>query len=226
MLRRHPELLNPIKMIKQFTFNHYQTNCYLVIDEATKACAIIDPCAQAGYEDEQLEQYIRQQGLEVRYLLLTHAHVDHIAGLRHACNVFGLPVRMHPDGMHLLKQAGAYGAVMGFDVDDMSDLGIAPINDGDILSLGETKIECRFTPGHCPGSMSFVLHGERMAITGDALFCGSIGRTDLPGGSLPQLLGAIREKLLVLDDDYSVLPGHGDCSSIGDERNNPFMFEY
>lgn len=204
--------------VKQFTFNHFQVNCYLLWDETTKCCAIVDPGAEASYEDAQLTQYIKEKGLTPVRVLLTHAHVDHIAGLRQVCERYQLPVTMHPEGEHLLKQAEAYGAVMGFEVSQMGDLKTIPIADDEVVKVGEEEVECRFVPGHCPGSMAYVLHNENMVLTGDALFRGSIGRTDLPGGNYDLLLEKLHTRVLTLDDDYEVLPGHGDLSTIGEEK--------
>ncbi|MBR1549206.1 MAG: MBL fold metallo-hydrolase [Bacteroidales bacterium] len=230
-------------MIKQFTFNHYEVNCYVVSDDRVptegekRQCAIVDPACEASFEDSQLLQYIEAEGLTVRHILLTHAHVDHIAGLRQCCEHFGLPVTMHKDGRKLLRQAEAYGSIMGFAVDDMSDLDVVELNDGDVIELGDLYVECRYVPGHCPGSMCFVVttHSSvspyRAAssptpavITGDALFHFSIGRTDLPGGSYPLLIEKIKTRIMTLPDDYTVLPGHGIASSIGKERKyNSFL---
>lgn len=211
-------------MIKQFTFNHFEVNCYLVVDEATKKCAIVDPACEASFEDAQLTQYIEREQLHVTHIMLTHAHVDHIAGLRQVCQHYGLPVTMHADGRKLLRQAEAYGSVMGFAVDNMGDLDVAEINDNDILKVGETEIECRYVPGHCPGSMCFVIASEEAVITGDALFHFSIGRTDLPGGDYPTLIDYLKRRILTLPDDYMVLPGHGILSQIGKERKyNSFL---
>lgn len=211
-------------MIKRFTFNHFGVNCYVVVDKATKQCAIVDPAAEATYEEAQLTQYIEEHGLTPALILLTHAHIDHIAGLRQICNHYHLPVTMHPDGGKLLRQAEAYASIMGFEVENMDGLEVREIQDNDILTLGETKIECRHVPGHCLGSMCYVLHGEEAVITGDALFQGSIGRTDLPGGNYLLLMEKIKSRLLTLPDDYVVLPGHGDTSTIGDERRfNGFL---
>ena len=116
----------PGSMIKQFTFNHFEVNCYLVIDEATKQCAIIDPACEASFEDAQLSQFIEQEGLTVTHILLTHAHVDHIAGLRQVCDHYKLPVTMHAEGRKLLKQAALYGDMMGFAVDDMGRIYMEP----------------------------------------------------------------------------------------------------
>ena len=210
--------------VKQFVFNHFQTNCYVLWDEATKACAIVDPCAEATYEDERLSQYVEGNGLKVMKILLTHAHVDHIAGLREVCGRYGLPVTLHRDGVKLLKQAEAYGAMMGFDVTAMGDLSCEFIEDNDVLKIGNGEVECRYVPGHCPGSMAYVLKEAQMVLTGDALFCGSIGRTDLPGGDYALLIEKIRTRIMVLPDEYQVLSGHGDLSTIGDERRyNGFL---
>ena len=233
-------------MIKQFTFNHFEVNTYLIIDEATKQCAIVDPACEASFEDAQLTQYIEQEGLQVTHILLTHAHVDHIAGLRQVCEHYRLPVSMHAEGRKLLKQAEAYGSIMGFAVNNMDDLEVNEINDNDILSIENGKlkiensagasnnsqfstlnsqfIECRYVPGHCPGSLCFVLPQENAVITGDALFHFSIGRTDLPGGDYPTLIEKLKTRVLTLPDDYRVLPGHGIPSQIGKERKyNSFL---
>ena len=211
-------------MIKQFTFNHFEVNCYLIVDEATKQCAIVDPACEASFEDAQLTQYIEQEQLQVSYILLTHAHVDHIAGLRQCCEHWHLPVTMHAEGRKLLKQAEAYGNIMGFAVDNMNDLVVQEINDDDVLHIGGLEVECRYVPGHCPGSMCFVLPQDKAVLTGDALFHFSIGRTDLPGGDYPTLIDYLKRRVLTLPDDYRVLPGHGIASQIGKERKyNSFL---
>lgn len=210
--------------IKQFELNHFGTNCFVLWNEDTKQCAIVDPGAETTYEEAQVTQYIDEQGLEPKLILLTHAHVDHIAGLREMCARYGLPVTMHPDGKKLLGQAEVYGAVMGFEVESMESLPVVEIHDDDVLELGGEKIECRAVPGHCPGSMAFVVPDAQVVLTGDALFRGSIGRTDLPGGDYATLIEKIRTRLLTLPDEYEVLPGHGDISSIGVERRyNGFL---
>jgi glyoxylase-like metal-dependent hydrolase (beta-lactamase superfamily II) len=211
-------------MIKQFTFNHFEVNTYVIVDEATRQCAIVDPASESSYEYSQLVEYVASSSLQVTHILLTHAHVDHIAGLRQCCEHYGLPVTMHPEGRHLLKQAEVYGSLMGFAVDNMSDLEVLEINDNDLLRVGETEVECRYVPGHCPGSICFVLPQEKAVLTGDALFHFSIGRTDLPGGDYPTLIEKLKERVLTLPEDYRVLPGHGIASQIGKEKKyNSFL---
>ena len=211
-------------MIKQFTFNHFEVNCYLIVDEAAKCCAIVDPACEASFEDAQLTQYIEQEQLTVTQILLTHAHVDHIAGLRQCCEHYHLPVTMHAEGRKLLRQAEAYGSLMGFAVDNMGDLEVEEINDNDILHIGNLEVECRYVPGHCPGSLCFVVEADQSVITGDALFHFSIGRTDLPGGDYPTLIEKLKTRILTLPDGYRVLPGHGIASQIGKEKKyNSFL---
>jgi glyoxylase-like metal-dependent hydrolase (beta-lactamase superfamily II) len=217
-------------MIKRFTFNHYEVNCYVVFDDRvptagdTRQCAIVDPACEASFEDSQLLQYLDEQHLAPTMVLLTHAHVDHIAGLRQVCEHFKLPVTMHRDGRKLLRQAEAYGAIMGFAVDNMEDLDVVEIDDGEVLKVGGLDVECRYVPGHCPGSMCFVVAADRAVITGDALFHFSIGRTDLPGGDYATLIDKLKTRVMILPDDYTVLPGHGIESQIGKERKyNSFL---
>ena len=217
-------------MIKQFTFNHFEVNCYLIVDDSAptagekRQCAIVDPACEASYEDRQLLDYIEAEQLQVTHILLTHAHVDHIAGLRQVCDHYKLPVTMHADGRKLLRQAEAYGSIMGFAVDNMGDLEVQEISDNDVLQVGNLNVECRYVPGHCPGSMCFVIPTDKAVITGDALFHFSIGRTDLPGGDYPTLIEKLKTRILTLPDDYSVLPGHGIASQIGKEKKyNSFL---
>lgn len=211
--------------INQLTFNHFGVNSYLLYNEESRQCAIVDPGMEASYEDAQLFQLVNSKGLTPTLILLTHAHVDHICGLHQTADRYKLPVTMHRDGAKLLRQAEAYGGIMGFyNIPDFSDLTFNYVDDGTLLPLGDDTIECRHTPGHCVGSLCFVLHNEKSIITGDTLFQGSIGRTDLPGGNYRTLIDSIHSRLLPLPDDYKVLPGHGPSSTLGDERAyNPFI---
>lgn len=210
--------------VKQFAFNHLQTNCYVIWCDETLQCAIVDPSMEAGYEDAQVDQFIAQQGLTPTLLLLTHAHPDHIAGLPHVVEQYKLQVHTHRDSLRQLRLAGSFGSVLGFDIPAMENLGCLLLDDKQVLALGNDSIETRYLPGHCPGSFAYVLHNEQMVLTGDALFRFSIGRTDLPGGDYQQLVSYLQQQVFSLPDDYVILPGHGDCSRVGDERiHNPFL---
>lgn len=217
-------------MVHQFTFNHYEVNCYIIYHADGGPCAIVDPGASASYEDAQITQFVDEHHLTPTLILITHAHVDHIAGLKPLCERYNLPATLHSDGKKLLKQAPAYASVMGFSVPTLTDIDTRFVNDGDLLDIAAgtdaapLTIECRHCPGHCPGSLCFVLHDEKTVLTGDALFHLSIGRADLPGGDYDLLINQIKSKLLTLPDDYLVLPGHSITSNIGKERlHNPFL---
>lgn len=211
-------------MIKQFTFNHFGVNCYVIYDDVAKQCAIVDPGMEASYEDAQLFQFIERLELTPTLLLITHAHIDHVCGLRQTSAKYNLPVTMHSDGAKLLRQAEAYASIMGFECGRLDDIDSIHADEGTILHAGGIDIECRYVPGHCEGSLCYVMPSEEAVITGDALFQGSIGRTDLPGGNHNRLLEALRNRILPLPDNYLVLPGHGDSSTVGDEkRYNPFL---
>lgn len=210
--------------IDHFEFNHIQVNCYLLWDETTRQCAIVDPGMKTADETAKLIQFIGDHHLSPTLILLTHAHVDHIAGLREVCSRYGLPVTMHKDGVKLLRQASGYGAVLGFDIEQMDDLPTSFVDDGDTLTLATSTIECRHVPGHCPGSICYVLNDEHAVLTGDALFHFSIGRTDLPGGDYDLLVDKLRTRILTLPDDYRILPGHGIPSMIWKEKKyNSFL---
>ena len=210
--------------VKQFVFNHFQTNCYVLWDEKTHECAIIDPCMVSPDEERRLSLFVTEKGLKVVKLLLTHAHVDHVAGLRWACTTYDLPVVTHRDSQRMLRQAEAYDEMMGFNVGSLADIRLEFADGGDEIRIGEEALRCRYVPGHCIGSLCFVAGNPEMVFTGDALFRGSIGRTDLPGGNHEQLIEKIRTELLTLDDSCIVLPGHGESSTIEEEKAwNPFL---
>ncbi len=209
--------------VKQFTVNHFMVNSFVLYDEATRECAIVDPGMTSERELQALASFIEKEQLQPLYVLLTHAHVDHVAGLKAVCERYNLPATLHAEGVQLLCQAAAYGAMMGFDgLAPLDDLPRNLVDDNATLPLGESTIEVRYVPGHAEGSLCYV--AGKMVLTGDALFRGSIGRTDLPGGDYDVLMEKIRTRLLTLPDDCEVLPGHGDLSTIGIERrSNPFL---
>lgn len=209
--------------IKQFVFNHFDENTYIVWDES-KECAIIDPGMNSDAENKKLSGFITDNQLVPKKVLLTHAHIDHVAGLRYVCETYGLPVTMHADGQAFLGQAEAYGSAMGFGTKDMSDLKTEYITDNATISFGSSALKALYVPGHAAGSMAFVADSPKVVFTGDVLFRQSIGRTDLPTGDYDILMKMLNTKVLVLDNDCEVLPGHGPNTTIGDEKNfNPFL---
>jgi hydroxyacylglutathione hydrolase len=192
---------------------------YLLVDEATGEAAVMD----VGFEPEAMLEKIRAESVRVTSLLLTHAHYDHAAGMLEIQRVHPAPCWLHPADRPLLAVLAQQGEAFGFPPsappEDLHDLA-----DGQILRIGETSLEVIHTPGHSPGGVCF-LHAPDLWV-GDTLFAGSIGRTDLPGGSFEQLAEAIRTRLFPLGDAIRCHPGHGPATTLGIERRtNPFVGE-
>lgn len=210
--------------IKQFVFNHFGTNCYVLSDPGSRQCLIVDPAMEFPAEYQRMDNYLVQQQLTLSGILLTHAHVDHIVGLAGLCTRHSVPVMAHPDAYPLIRQADCYAGAMGFTLDTPWDGIATPLDGQRTVLLGDEEITYEAVPGHCPGSLIYVLPAEQVVFTGDVLFRRSIGRTDLPGGDLDALMQSLRTKVLTLPRDYTVLPGHGDITTIGEEQDrNPFV---
>lgn len=202
---------------RSFTLGPFATNAYLVTDERTRETAVID----VGFDAAAIAREIRAAGLAVRYLLNTHAHYDHVAAMRDLQELVGGTWWLHPDDRFLADGIAQQGAVFGLPParrpDEVHDLA-----DGQSLPLGDEALGVIHTPGHSPGSVTFRWDGHLWV--GDVLFAGSVGRTDLPGGSSPVLVRSIRERLFPLGDALAVHPGHGPSTTIGAERAaNPFV---
>ena len=209
--------------IKQFVFNHFDENTYIVWDDS-RECAIIDPGMNSDAENKKLSGFIADNQLVPKKVLLTHAHIDHVAGLRYVCETYCLHVTMHADGQAFLRQAEAYGSAMGFGTKNMNDLQTEYITDNATINFGSSALKALYVPGHAAGSMAFVADSPKVVFTGDVLFRQSIGRTDLPTGDYDMLMQMLRTKILILPHTCEVLPGHGPNTTIGDEINlNPFL---
>lgn len=208
--------------IKQFTFNAFQENTYLLYDE-TKSAVIIDPGCSNSSEERELLNFIEQEELSLEHLINTHCHVDHVLGLNFIADKFNLPAQFHALDLQVLEAVPNYATMYGFNVMPFSGEKKF-IAEGDKITFGKTTLDVLFVPGHAPGHVVFVYHPEKIVIGGDVLFYGSIGRTDLPGGDHETLITSIKSKLFPLGDDYVVYPGHGPKTNIGfEKKNNPFL---
>lgn len=208
--------------LKSFTFNPFQQNTYLVYDDE-KTAYIIDPGNSTASENTELSNFISQNGLQLKRLLLTHAHIDHIMGNRFIFDTYGLLPEVHESELFFIKRMPESAAMYGLSCDP-SPFPENYLKEDDKILLGKYEFDCLFTPGHSPGSLSFYNKENKLLIGGDVLFRGSIGRSDLPMGDHDTLIRSIHEKLLVLDDDVKVFSGHGPSTTIGFERlNNPFL---
>ena len=207
-----------------FTFNPVQENTYLLWDEQTLEAAIVDAGAWNSYEEQQLADCIASNGLKLKYALQTHMHFDHIFGLPFIHRTYGLSPIFHVDDLDIYRQMPEM--IEDFGLTFQAELPPAEklVNDGAELTLGTSTIRFLHTPGHTPGSASLYIPDATLLLSGDTLFRGSIGRTDLPGGNPKAELDSIRQKLLCLPDETTVLPGHGPSTTIGWEKQYNYFF--
>ena len=197
----------------------FANNIYVVTDAATRETAVID----VGFEPEHVVDLVRREGLRVRWLLATHAHYDHVAAMLPVQQAVGGEFALHPADRPLLQAVAFQGSMFGLPAVPVPEvaLELAP---GMRVPLGDQTLDVLFTPGHAPGHVTF-RHGQTLW-SGDVLFAGSVGRTDLPGASWDVLERSIRETLFPLGDELRVLPGHGPATTLGEERrHNPFVGE-
>jgi len=209
--------------IEPFTLGPFETNCYVVTPAAASRggpCWIVD----ASFEPAPIVEYTREHGFRPEALILTHGHVDHIAGVRDILGAFpGLPILAHEAELPMLANAILnLSEMMGQPVTTPEPA--RPLREGDSLTLGPDTWRILHTPGHSPGGITLYHEPSRQAIVGDALFYGSIGRTDFPGSDHGALVRAIQSRLYSLPDDTRVYSGHGPVTTIGREkRSNPFV---
>ncbi len=208
--------------LQTFTFNAFQENTYLIINEKSE-CWIVDPGMNDISETNELFNYIQDNALTPQAVINTHAHIDHIFGVQACKDKFSIPFRMHEGEMPVLRNAIGSAMMFGFDFKAVPKVD-SFIKETEVLTLGNDTVEVRFTPGHSPASIVFYHAQGKWVIGGDVLFNGSIGRTDLPGGNYETLIESIRTQLLTLPEDTTVYPGHGPATTIKMERlHNPFL---
>jgi glyoxylase-like metal-dependent hydrolase (beta-lactamase superfamily II) len=196
-----------------------QCNCSIFGDEQTREAIVIDP----GDEIENIQEILERRQLHVTAIIITHAHIDHIGGAAKLKKLTSAPVYMNENDVALRDQLDMQAGWLGVAPPEKPEIDVA-MRDGDTVELNGQPFQVLHTPGHTQGSVSLYLPGENKLIAGDTLFRDSIGRTDLPGGNSHQILVSIREKLLPLEDDVVVIPGHGPETTMGREREyNPFL---
>lgn len=208
--------------IKNFVFNSFREHCYLVWDDTLEG-VIIDPGACSDYEKDTLYEEVASDKLKIKYVLLTHAHFDHIYAVKACADKYGAEVLMNPAEWDLIKELVPMSDRFGMPCPDTS-FRTGDLRDGDIVRFGQTSFKVIATPGHSPGGVCFYDEADKVIFTGDTLFAGTIGRTDVPLGNYDDLIKGIMEKLMVLPGDVDIIPGHGYGSNIAEERtSNPFL---
>lgn len=205
-----------------FTFNPFEENTYIIANEH-KQCWIVDPGMFDEREIAVVKDYITKNNLQPQGIINTHAHIDHILGVQEMMDSYNIPFGIHKDEQPVLDRAQDTAAMFGFRLPSVPKQ-THYITEAEPLKLGDDTLQVFLTPGHSPGSISFYYAPGKWVISGDVLFSGSIGRTDLPGGNFDTLISSIRTHLFTLPDDTQVLSGHGPATTIGDEKaDNPFL---
>jgi glyoxylase-like metal-dependent hydrolase (beta-lactamase superfamily II) len=195
------------------------TNCYILGDSESRVAAVVDPGGHVGAIRSALERH----ELECKWIVNTHAHFDHVGGNAELKQATGAEIIIHPAEAEALAHLSKHAQLFGLSVED-SPPADRTIEDGEVIEVGSLRLNVLHTPGHSPGGISLVVEGEKKILVGDLIFQGSIGRTDLPGGSFETLKKMADEKILVHSDDTDLYPGHGPSTTVGvEKRTNPFL---
>lgn len=208
--------------VKTLVFNAFQENTYLLYDDSGEA-AIVDAGCGTQRERDLLERTCTELGLRPTLLLNTHCHIDHLLGVAHLQRTYSAQAAAHPDDAPLLRTLPAQAALFGMPLDEVPTFDI-DLSHQQTVRFGHTNLLVLHTPGHSPGGVCFLHQESGTLLSGDTLFQGSVGRTDLPGGDYNTLMQSIKQHLLSLPNPTVVLPGHGPQTTIDYERNyNPFI---
>ena len=211
--------------IKPFVFNDFAVNSFVIYDEDSKECIIVDPGCIKETEQYTLTQFIKDNKLKPTKLVNTHCHIDHVAGNKFVVDTYNIPVFANAGDNENLSNTVRASEIYGMKIEEPPKVN-EYLNCGDTIKLGSSELEILHLPGHSKGSIALHARNEKFVVVGDVLFNGSVGRTDLNGGSLDELMDSIKNRLFKLDDDVTVYTGHGPETTIGNEvRSNPFLLD-
>ncbi len=209
--------------VEQHTFNPFQENTFLIYDE-TKEALVVDPGCYTDLEKLNFKKQIENKGLNLKGIISTHSHLDHVFGNKYIMKTFNVGLSIHKEDLQTLQLLNYTAGKYGIPNVEESPNPTSFIAEGDQIAVGNSFLDVVFVPGHAPGHIAFISHADKFVINGDCLFQGSIGRTDLPGGNHEQLLNSIKTKLFTLPNDFTVYCGHGASTTVGYEKlNNPFF---
>ena len=209
--------------INKFIFNPFQENTYIVWDEDSLEAIVVDPGCSNNEEEEKISEFIKNKELNIKYLINTHCHIDHILGNKFISDKYNVPFYAPELDLPLLDNLIDQAKMFGLNV-NKSPLPDHYITEDLQLEIGKSTFHFIFTPGHTPGEYCILFDEDKICLSGDVLFLEGIGRTDLWGGNYDILLQSIKNKLFSLDESFIVYPGHGDQTTIAHEKkNNPFL---
>ncbi len=210
--------------IKILQVNPFVENCIVVWDEASLEAVVADPGMMTQAEEQMVLNFINVTGLHVSHILLTHCHLDHAAGARWLATHTGADVCGSPLDAQLAQSLGQQAAMFGLDL-DLAPLSLdVQLQPGDTIAFAGQQIKVLPTPGHTPGGLTYYFEQSGMALVGDSIFMGSIGRTDLPGGNMSQLIASIKRQILNLPPDTTLISGHGPATTVAQElQYNPYV---
>ena len=210
--------------VNSFVFNPFSENTYIILDEETLKCVVVDPGCSSPSEVDELLGFIDLHQLKPLMVINTHGHIDHIMGNEAVKKNYGIQAAAHPDAKNDILRSRQQAMMFGLPMIEECQLPEKDLEDGETIQVGNGTLEVICTPGHARGSISLYAPAEGMVFTGDALFCRSVGRTDLPGGNFEELRESIRTRLFTLPDDTEVFCGHGESTTIGEEKDfNPYV---
>jgi len=209
--------------VKIFVVNPFEMNCYLYYNEKSKEGIIIDPGASDDSEKKLITGFLKENGVNLKHIINTHGHIDHILGNKWAKDTFQVPVMMHKKDLEFLQRGKEQAAQFGLSFPELPQPDVF-LEENDIVEFDDCSLKVLHTPGHSPGGICLVDERERIIFAGDTIFRNSIGRTDLQGGDIDELLASINNKLFKYNDDYTIYPGHYEPTTIGEEKeSNPFL---
>lgn len=210
--------------VKQFQFSQFGVNTYLVIDAATSDAAVIDPAMAFDSEEKVFSDFVATEDVKIQQIINTHLHLDHCFGMDYVKSKYHVPLKAHGDDAILGEILDQQYQMFGMAPKGRKVVIDVPLRDNDVIDIGDSRLEVIATPGHTLGGICLYSASDKILFSGDTIFNGSVGRTDLPGGSHARLIDSISRRIMSLPHDVRIYPGHGPSTTVGSElSHNPFI---